>query len=91
MRDSGFAERPNRGLRHQTLETPLECVSQRSQASEGVIAVLRESSASGEPMSLPPSELAVAAPRDALEAGDLEWCFASAWLASADVVGRADG
>ena len=53
--------------------------------------MLWESSASGEPMSLPPSELAVAAPRDVLEAGDLEWCFASAWPASADVVGRADG
>ena len=90
MRDSAFAKRPNRGLRHKTLETGLEHVSLRSQAGEGVIAVLRESSASGEPMSLPPSELAVAALRDALEAGDLG-CFAWAWLASADVVGRADG
>ena len=78
-------------LPHRTVETGLERVSLRSEAGEGVIAVLRESSASGEPISSPPSAWAVAARRDALEAGDLEWCFASAWLASADVAGRADG
>ena len=88
------ADLPNRqprALPHRTAETGLELVSLRSEGSEGVITVLGEALASGEPTRLSATARAVAARRDALEAGDLGLCFASPWSTSADAKGRRYG
>lgn len=88
------ADLPNRqprALPHRTAETGLELVSLRSEGGESVITVLGEASASGEPTRLSASARAVAARRDALEAGDLGLCFASPWSASADAKGQRYG